>query len=477
MEGRHFSANRERMKYVVADYVTTSLAFFVFDIFRFVARVHSGYEGNLWIYLSSSKLIWEQVFVPLCLMGVYWLSGFYNKPILKSRLNEFTVTLYSALSNAMLIYLVMMVNDSTNLRSQEYMLICVLACILFLFTYTGRYLITRHKIRQLRNRKWRYTTLIIGYSNRGVRTFKNLRNGGSVWAFDVVGFVKIPGERETNRDNSGLPVYDLEELEKVCKMKHVDQIVISPEQPRDKVTMQILNRLFPLGVSVHIEPDELSYLTSEILMDDILGVPFVSLTSPRLSEFEKNIKRVFDVVCSSVALLILLPLFGVISICVKRSSPGSVFYTQERIGLRQRPFRIYKFRSMRQDAEADGPRLSNDNDSRITSVGKVLRKYRLDELPQFWNVIKGDMSLVGPRPERAYYIREIVKKAPYYNLLFQVRPGITSWGMVKYGYASNVTQMVKRSSFDLIYLNNMSIATDMKILIYTVRTVVKGSGK
>lgn len=132
---------------------------------------------------------------------------------------------------------------------------------------------------------------------------------------------------------------------------------------------------------------------------------------------------------------------------------------------------------MKEDAEKDGPRLSSDNDDRITHVGYYLRKYRLDELPQFWNVIKGHMSLVGPRPEREFFISQIVKKAPYYGLIFQVRPGITSWGMVKYGYASSVEEMVKRAKYDLVYLNNMSISNDIKILIYTVRTVVKGVGK
>ena len=128
------------------------------------------------------------------------------------------------------------------------------------------------------------------------------------------------------------------------------------------------------------------------------------------------------------------------------------------------------------DAEASGPRLSSEGDSRITPVGRVLRKYRLDELPQFWNVLKGDMSLVGPRPEREYFINEIVKKAPYYTLVSQVRPGITSWGMVKYGYASSVEQMVERTRYDLIYLANMSNLVDVKILIYTVKTIVTGRG-
>lgn len=137
---------------------------------------------------------------------------------------------------------------------------------------------------------------------------------------------------------------------------------------------------------------------------------------------------------------------------------------------------IYKFRTMYTDAEKNGPELSSEGDSRITEIGRIMRKYRLDELPQFWNVLKGDMSIVGPRPEREYYIEKIRRYAPYYSLVFQVKPGITSWGMVKFGYASSIRQMVERTKFDLIYITNMSIALDIKIMIYTVRTIFRGAG-
>ena len=142
-----------------------------------------------------------------------------------------------------------------------------------------------------------------------------------------------------------------------------------------------------------------------------------------------------------------------------------------------KPFNIIKFRTMVQDAERFGPQLSSDSDPRITSVGKFLRKSRLDELPQFFNVIRGDMALVGPRPERAHFIELIMERAPHYRHLQKVRPGITSWGQVKYGYATNVEEMIQRLRFDLIYIENMSIALDLKILMYTVITVLKGRGK
>lgn len=196
-----------------------------------------------------------------------------------------------------------------------------------------------------------------------------------------------------------------------------------------------------------------------------------------MTECETNLKRTSDVVLSFVALVLLLPLFAIVAALIKCKSGGPVIFKQKRVGLHGKPFTIYKFRTMVVDAEADGkPRLTRVDDERVLPFGHFMRKYRIDELPQFWNVLIGDMSIVGPRPERQYFIDQIVEQAPYYTLLFQVRPGITSLGMVKYGYASSVEAMVERMRYDIIYIENISFVTDLKIVIYTIRTVVTGKG-
>jgi lipopolysaccharide/colanic/teichoic acid biosynthesis glycosyltransferase len=185
-------------------------------------------------------------------------------------------------------------------------------------------------------------------------------------------------------------------------------------------------------------------------------------------------KRLFDIVGSLFVLIVFSWLYLIIAIAVKISSKGAVIYSQERIGLNEKPFIIYKFRTMSMDAEKNGPALSNDNDLRVTSIGKFLRKTHLDELPQFYNVLIGDMSIIGIRPERKFYIDSIVEKAPYYKKILKNKPGITSLGQIYYGYAENIEEMIERLNFDVFYMNNMSFKMDMRILFQTATLIISG---
>ncbi|MBQ0008301.1 MAG: sugar transferase [bacterium] len=188
-------------------------------------------------------------------------------------------------------------------------------------------------------------------------------------------------------------------------------------------------------------------------------------------------KRAFDVVFSSVVLLLLLPFSLILAVIIKIDSKGPVFFRQERIGKNARPFMILKFRSMTVNAESFGPRLTETNDKRITTVGKVLRRYRIDELPQLINIIKGEMSVVGPRPERPFYIEQIKKVAPRYSELYKVQPGLLSWGPIKVGYSDSIEKMIRRLDYDIEYINNMSLSTDIKIMLLSINVIMLGKGR
>lgn len=196
-----------------------------------------------------------------------------------------------------------------------------------------------------------------------------------------------------------------------------------------------------------------------------------------MSSWQRVAKRVVDIVVSLVGLILLSPLIAFVALRVRFSSPGPIFYSQERVGYRGKKFRILKFRSMYVDAETNGPRLSGNNDRRITRWGKVMRKWKLDELPQLWNVLVGEMSLVGPRPEREYYIHQLEKEKQSFQHLLEVKPGLTSLGMVKFGYAASVKEMTERMKYDLVYLEKKSLSLDMKIMVETLRLVLRAGSR
>lgn len=464
-----------RSRYVIMDLVTSFIAFFLFLLGRYKLTVSDASGISYWEYISAPKMIAEQCLIPIAMLGIYWLSGYYNHPFGKSRLQEFFQTLSSAAFNTIWIYLALLINDQFPNHRLNYELIGILFFSLLFMTYIGRYILTHNSIKNIEKNKWGFNTVIIGDSPDAIASSHKLQNTQKRLGYNIIGFVHIEGEKVSASSHEVLTNQQLDDL---CKDGRVDTVIIMPEaDSSEKKILEILQSCLSFDVPIKIRPSALAYVTSHIRTGDIYGEPFIDLSSPSISDFQINAKRVLDISLSWLALIITSPLLLGLAIGVKFSSKGPVIYRQERIGYRNKPFKILKFRTMVIDAEADGPQLSSDNDSRVTPIGRVMRKFRLDELPQFWNVIKGEMSIVGPRPEREYYIDKIIPLSPQYSLLHQVKPGITSWGMVKYGYASSVEEMVERSYFDLIYLSNMSILVDFKILLHTISTVIHGKGK
>jgi exopolysaccharide biosynthesis polyprenyl glycosylphosphotransferase len=268
-----------------------------------------------------------------------------------------------------------------------------------------------------------------------------------------------------------------QDLRRIIEEQQVEEAIIAVESSEHAHISRIITELEGTQVRIKIIPDMYDIMAGSVKMTSIFGAPLIEVNPQIMPAWQFALKRLVDIVFSGVALVLLSPFLLVLAVLVKTSSPGPVFFRQERIGRHGKPFKIIKFRSMYCDAEKKGPQLSSATDPRITPIGRFLRRARLDELPQFWNVLKGEMSLVGPRPERQFFIDRITEVAPHYRHLHKVRPGITSWGQVKFGYAENVDQMVRRLKYDILYIENMSLAVDLKILAYTVIIMLKGDGK
>ena len=469
------SETRQRIKYVIGDYISTNIAWLLFNIVRFYFLDKNTEEyGSLSSFLNSQQLVIGQIVIPLIMIIIFYLSGYYNKVFLKSRLQEIINTFSTSFIGMIIIYFIILINDQIDNRFGNYELMTILIIFMFGTTYLTRFIITQIATHNIHNRKWAFNTVIIGTSQSAINLEEKLRPSKKSMGFNIIGYINTYNYDEPKKLN--LPIYNIDQLPMLCQELNIKNLIIIPHRHGLKATMELINKLFPLDLPMYISPDLYHLLTSKARVSNVVGEPLVDISKAEMSESTINIKRLSDIIVSVISLIIISPLLLILAILIKRDSSGPVIYRQRRIGLHKIPFYIYKFRSMKVDAEANGPTLSTLDDPRITKIGKIMRKYRLDELPQFWNVLKGDMSLVGPRPEREYYIKQIITKAPYYSLIHQVRPGITSWGMVKFGYASTADQMINRLKYDILYIENVSFIVDLKILFYTIHTVFTGKG-
>jgi exopolysaccharide biosynthesis polyprenyl glycosylphosphotransferase len=469
------SAGRQRLKYVIGDYISSNVAWLGYNCVRYFRGEVQGNFGSFKDFALSGMVVFGQIIFPLVMMAVYYLSGYYSEVFRKSRLQELLTTFWTSIVNSLIIFFIALINDVIDDRGYNYEMILVLWTLLFFLVYFVRVGITTDAARRIKSRKWSFRTLIVGRGSEALAFVSRLERMKNSLGYNVIGFVSIPGENDVKDIDK--PCYTLDEMEEVCSREKVEEFVVVPTKQDSANILNAINRLFLLNIPIKITPDMYNILLSRIHINDLYGDPLVDISGSNMTSSEKNIKRVGDVFVSFVLLILLIPVYLVVAILIKLDTHGPVFYTQERVGLHNKPFRIIKFRTMVENAENNSvPQLSDRDDPRVTKVGRFLRKYRIDELPQFFNVLRGDMSLVGPRPERQYYINKILERMPSYSLLHQVRPGITSMGMVKFGYARDVDEMVARLRFDLIYLENMSIINDLKIMVYTVKIVFTGKG-
>ena len=423
---------KHQLAYILVDILSSLLVWVAFLGFRWLV-----YEGKVFsvdtILVPIFDFYRPLVLYPLGCLIVYYLSGYYLRPIRKDYGKEFRLTFISALIIALGAFFVIIIDDVVTSYHRYLTSLLVLVALQFVLSYIPRLIVTLINHRKGASASRRYTITS---------------------AQDADAFLA---------QQSAHPY---------------DEVIIDlDEQSSEKEIYSLINRLYPHDVEIAIRPRLYDMLTGAASISEVGDIPLVHITEHKMSDHELCMKRACDVFFSALALVVLSPIYILLYILVWSSSEGPAIYRQERIGLHGRAFQILKFRTMRVHAEGDTPQLSADDDPRITRVGKFLRKYRLDELPQMWNILRGDMSIVGPRPERRYFIEQIEKQAPYYCLLYKIRPGLTSWGPIKVGYTDTLDKMIRRLNYDIVYMENMSIRLDIKILFHTIGVILDGKGK
>ncbi len=454
--------------FFIFDWITAIFSWFLFFYLRKTFIEKQEFELEINFYLGI-------VFIPLGWLFFYALQGTYYETRRMFRLRILNMTFLSSLAGSILIFFALLLDDAVRGYQDYYQSFLLLYGIHFISSVSVRLILTSFLVSTVRKKGQGFKTLIVGGNEKAIEIYQELINLPKN-VNEFVGYVNINGVDHFLKDfipNLG-KVIDLEE---VLKKFEIEEVIIAIESSDHDRIKDILVRIDDGKTKIKVLPDMYVILSGSVKMTNIYGALLIEITSDPMPYWQKAIKRVMDVVFSFSAIILLIPFYIFSAIAVKLSSPGPILFLQDRVGLNGLQFKIIKFRTMFMNSEAAGPQLSSSNDPRITNIGRFMRKTRLDEFPQFINVLLGDMSLVGPRPERQFYIDQIVKIEPQYLHLNRVRPGITSWGQVKYGYAENVEQMLQRMKFDLIYLKNRSLALDIKIMFYTIIIVVKAKGK
>jgi exopolysaccharide biosynthesis polyprenyl glycosylphosphotransferase len=466
------------LKYIFADVFSAVVAWTLFYSFRKL-YIESEKFGTAIPVIFDNRFFRGLIIISIFWLFLYILTGTYKNIYRKSRLREVGQTLLITIIGVIILFFILLLDDAIQSYRNYYQSVFTLFLLHFGLTATCRFILSSITNHRIHNRIMGFNTILVGSNQNALNLYNEMQSQVKSSGNKFVGFVHVDNKNGYSQELAkNIPhLGELNDLKRLIEQYEVEEVIIAIESFEHENIGKIVNELDNGDLIIKVIPDMYDILSGSVKMTSIFGAALIEISREIMPAWEQSLKRIFDILVSVFVLSCFSWVYLIVAIAVKMTSKGPVFYSHERIGWHGKPFMIHKFRSMYIDAEKMGPALSSKHDPRITPLGRFLRKVRLDEIPQFYNVLIGEMSIVGPRPERQFFIDQIIRKAPHYKHLHKVRPGITSWGQVKYGYAENVDEMIARLKYDIIYIENMSLGIDLKILIYTALIVVQGRGK